>query len=109
MQEVFVCIKENDIISRHTSQCKIPRRRKIVPPRKFVKCGMIFRRHSCDLRISCRRDNDDLIRRRCDTRERAAQLIRFVLHNIAGGDLHGAHPFILCSLYGIPAKMAKDS
>ena len=64
MQEVFVCIKENDIISRHMSQCKIPRRREIIPPWKFIERRMIFRRRSGNVHISRRRDDDDLIRRR---------------------------------------------
>ena len=92
--EILICIEEYNPISMDMRQRNIPCFRKIISPRELIECGMELRSDSGNKCISRRRYDNNLIRCCCNTRKRAAQFIRFVLHNIAGGDLHDAHPFI---------------
>ena len=69
---------------------RVARGRKIILPHEIMDRRVKIRRRLCNTSVPCCRDDNDLVCRIPERRERAAKLMRFVFCDITGGDLHAA-------------------
>ena len=112
-KKILVRIQKDDMISCHMAQRLIACSREIILPWIFIQCRMKFCRQFRHTRSTCRRNDNDLVRRRMNACKRAAQFLYFVLDNIAGRELHRTHPFshpkLLYAITGFFAKKKNPS